>query len=100
MNSVQAYSVRKTSIFFSQGGKGDLGAWKVSDIPDSVVKEWNKLKKEYDYICSRQPLAKAQNNANHLGTLGTGNHFIEVNLLYGSEQSDKFVKKLLGCVRW
>ncbi|XP_078371222.1 RNA-splicing ligase RtcB-like isoform X2 [Oculina patagonica] len=62
----------------NQGRKGDLGAWKASDIPDSVVKEWNKLKKEYEYICSRQPMAKAQNNANHLGTLGTGNHFIEM----------------------
>lgn len=40
--------------------------------------EWDKLKKEYEYICSRQPMAKAQNNVNHLGTLGTGNHFIEV----------------------
>jgi len=61
----------------NQGGKGDLGAWKARDIPESVVKEWDKLKKEYEYICSRQPMAKAQNNVNHLGTLGTGNHFIE-----------------------
>ncbi|CAH3197934.1 unnamed protein product [Porites evermanni] len=60
-----------------QGRKGDVGAWKSSDIPQFVVKEWDKLKKEYEYICSRQPMAKAQNNMNHLGTLGTGNHFIE-----------------------
>ncbi|CAH3126988.1 unnamed protein product [Porites lobata] len=61
-----------------QGRKGDVGAWKSSDIPQFVVTEWDKLKKEYEYICSRQPMAKAQNNVNHLGTLGTGNHFIEV----------------------
>ncbi|XP_073254575.1 RNA-splicing ligase RtcB-like [Porites lutea] len=60
-----------------QGRKGDVGAWKSSDIPQFVVKEWDKLKKEYEYICSRQPMAKAQNNMNHLGTLDTGNHFIE-----------------------
>ncbi|CAH3177848.1 unnamed protein product [Porites evermanni] len=59
------------------GRKGDVGAWKSSDIPQFVVTEWDKLKKEYEYICSRQPMAKAQNNMNHLGTLGTGNHFIE-----------------------
>ena len=64
-----------------KGGKGDLGAWKAREIPDYVMNEWNKLKKEYEFICSRQPLAKAQNTVNHLGTLGTGNHFIEVNLL-------------------
>jgi len=69
-------------LFCPQGGKGDLGAWKASDIPDLVLKEWNKLKKEYEYICSRQPMAKAQNHANHLGTLGTGNHFIEVFVLF------------------
>lgn len=61
-----------------QGGKGDLGAWKAREIPDYVMNEWNKLKKEYEFICSRQPLAKAQNTVNHLGTLGTGNHFIEM----------------------
>ncbi|XP_074621118.1 RNA-splicing ligase RtcB-like isoform X3 [Acropora palmata] len=61
----------------NQGGKGDLGAWKMSNIPRGVVTEWDKLKKEYEYICSRQPMTKARNNANHLGTLGTGNHFIE-----------------------
>lgn len=60
-----------------QGGKGDLGAWKANDIPKSVAKEWNKLKKDYEYLCSQQPMARAQNNVNHLGTLGTGNHFIE-----------------------
>ena len=47
------------------------------------MKDWDKLKKEYEYICSRQPMAKAQNNVNHLGTLGTGNHFIEVKYLLG-----------------
>ena len=69
-------------LFHCQGGKGDLGAWKTSNIPKGVVKEWDKLKKEYEYICSRQPMTKARNNANHLGTLGTGNHFIEVHFSF------------------
>ncbi|XP_068718764.1 RNA-splicing ligase RtcB-like isoform X2 [Montipora capricornis] len=76
----------------NQGGKGDLGAWKANNLPKHVVTEWEKLKKEYEYICSRQPMAKAQNNVNHLGTLGTGNHFIEVDkdLAYLQEGTKNF----------
>lgn len=60
-----------------QGGKGDRGAW--PDLPDRVEDVWGEhLKTRYEAILERHPKAASSNNANHLGTLGTGNHFIEV----------------------
>ncbi|KAK3739102.1 hypothetical protein QZH41_018249 [Actinostola sp. cb2023] len=69
----------------NQGRSGDIGAWKMNNIPQAVQKSWIQLSKDYEYICSQQPSAKARNNVNHLGTLGTGNHFIEMCL----DESDK-----------
>lgn len=59
------------------GGRNDRGAW--GQPPDAVVSEWNgTLKAGYDSIIAKHnKLAKA-NNVTHLGSLGTGNHFIEV----------------------
>lgn len=60
----------------NNGGPGDRGAW--ATIPDDVLAEWAKLKEEFGAICeSDQPIAKG-NTENHLGSLGTGNHFIEI----------------------
>jgi tRNA-splicing ligase RtcB len=36
------------------------------------------LKDEFDVICQKTPRLKNTNNYKHLGTLGTGNHFIEI----------------------
>src|SRR6266496_5957966 len=58
------------------GGKNDRGAWK--DIPYNHVAEWDRLKPRYDAIQVRHPKLGRGNDVNHLGTLGTGNHFIEV----------------------
>ena len=58
------------------GGKNDRGAWK--DIPHNHVAEWDRLKPRYDAIQERHPKLGRGNDVNHLGTLGTGNHFIEV----------------------
>lgn len=58
------------------GGPNDRGAWR--DVPSAVAFAWGTLKARYEALCSRYPeLAKA-NTARHLGTLGTGNHFIEI----------------------
>ncbi len=38
----------------------------------------NELKARYDAILAKHPKLDRGNHANHLGTLGTGNHFIEV----------------------
>jgi tRNA-splicing ligase RtcB len=39
---------------------------------------WDQLKDEFDVICQKTPKLKNTNNYRHLGTLGSGNHFVEV----------------------
>lgn len=58
------------------GGKNDRGAF--SDVPVSHMNRWRGLSSRFDDIVAKHPKAKGYNDANHLGTLGTGNHFIEV----------------------
>lgn len=58
------------------GQRGDRGAW--HNIPDDVGKAWNSLSHEFDIICDKHKYIKKCNNINHLASLGTGNHFIEV----------------------
>jgi len=59
-----------------RGGKGDRGAW--HDIPNRNAGVWGTLKPAYDAILEKHPRLNRGNDVNHLGTLGTGNHFIEV----------------------
>ncbi len=58
------------------GGKNDRGAW--SNMPKSAEDRWAALVGRYDTITEKHPRALSHNNSRHLGTLGTGNHFIEV----------------------
>lgn len=59
------------------GGPGDRGAW--ADIPEEVSSSWyNTYDTEYTDLCIKHPGVRAKNTFNHLGTLGTGNHFIEL----------------------
>ncbi len=58
------------------GGKNDRGAW--HDLPDPQVQAWRELEAGYRAICGKHPRLDRGNHVNHLGTLGTGNHFIEV----------------------
>jgi tRNA-splicing ligase RtcB (3'-phosphate/5'-hydroxy nucleic acid ligase) len=60
----------------NHGGKGDVGAWQ--QIPARNAEVWQTLKPRYDAILEKHPKLDRGNQANHLGTLGTGNHFIEV----------------------
>lgn len=62
----------------SHGGcKGDKGAWRV--IPERNLTAWREnLKGRYEAILEKHSKLDRGNHANHLGTLGTGNHFIEV----------------------
>jgi tRNA-splicing ligase RtcB len=58
-----------------RGGR-DAGSW---DTPPSAVDQvWATLADEFDALCELHPRLKKTNNRKHLGTLGTGNHFIEV----------------------
>lgn len=57
-------------------GRADRGAW--HNIPDIVGAEWLKLQARFDRICQKHPAIKKSNNVKHLGTMGTGNHFLEL----------------------
>lgn len=60
-----------------EGGKGDKGAWR--DTPRKHTDTWeSQLAKDFKYISSKYPELGRGNSFNHLGTLGTGNHFIEL----------------------
>ncbi|MEO5931311.1 MAG: RtcB family protein [Candidatus Kapaibacterium sp.] len=58
------------------GGKNDRGAWR--NLPDAHADVWMGLKNGYNAIIGKFPALDRGKNAEHLGTLGTGNHFIEV----------------------
>nr|WP_228254831.1 RtcB family protein [Aquirhabdus parva] len=54
----------------------DRGSW--HDAPERVDQAWAGLADDFDLICAKNPKLKNTNNRKHLGTLGTGNHFVEV----------------------
>lgn len=61
----------------NNGGPGDRGAW--GKIPEKNAGIWNVLFDErYENLCEANPGMRAKNTVNQLGTLGTGNHFIEL----------------------
>jgi tRNA-splicing ligase RtcB (3'-phosphate/5'-hydroxy nucleic acid ligase) len=60
----------------SGGGRGDRGAW--HDLPATTQAAWRGLAPGYEQIAAKHPRIGRGNDVNHLGTLGTGNHFIEV----------------------
>ncbi len=57
-------------------GKRDQGAW--SDAPPIVDRAWRELAPGFARITERHRHLARTNNRVHLGTLGTGNHFIEL----------------------
>jgi tRNA-splicing ligase RtcB len=58
------------------GGPSDRGAWR--DLPRPVVETWRGLETRFAALTERHSRVGRGNTVNHLGTLGTGNHFIEV----------------------
>ena len=59
------------------GGKGrDKGAW--GEIPENNKLPWSMLEPGFTEICDKHPKIAKSNSVNHLGTLGSGNHFIEL----------------------
>ena len=61
----------------NNGGPGDRGAWDC--IPMDVLNKWYaEFSKPYEEMCEKHPGMRARNTFNQLGTLGTGNHFIEL----------------------
>ena len=58
-------------------GRGrDKGSWETP--PELAVDGWTQLVDDFALICERHPKLKNTNNLKHLGTLGTGNHFVEI----------------------
>jgi len=57
-------------------GARDKGSWDTP--PEESDAAWAGLAAEFDDICLDYPVLKNTNNRKHLGTLGTGNHFVEV----------------------
>lgn len=54
----------------------DKGSWDTP--PNEADVAWAALKNGFDKICAKYPVLKNTNNYRHMGTLGTGNHFIEL----------------------
>lgn len=59
-------------------GHRDPGAW--TNPPGIVNQTWARLLPEFQRIVEKYPWLAKTNNHHHLGTLGTGNHFVEVSL--------------------
>ena len=54
----------------------DKGSW--GEAPAPAAEAWAGLKPRFDAIVAKHPTIRQSNNLKQLGTLGTGNHFIEV----------------------
>ncbi|QNN56891.1 RtcB family protein [Diaphorobacter ruginosibacter] len=54
----------------------DPGAWDTP--PEAVDQAWAGLVDEFNQLAELHPRLKNTNNHKHLGTLGSGNHFVEV----------------------
>jgi tRNA-splicing ligase RtcB len=54
----------------------DSGSWDAP--PPPVEAGWARLRGEFEVLCRKHPKLKHTNNYKHLGTLGSGNHFVEV----------------------
>lgn len=61
----------------NNGAYGDKGAWN-NAAPSYVMDLWSLMEPAYKDLVARHPKMFAYNTFNHLGTLGTGNHFVEV----------------------
>jgi tRNA-splicing ligase RtcB len=58
------------------GGRNDKGAWRA--LPEAPRQAWGALREGYDTIVAKHPKLDRGSHVGHLGTLGTGNHFIEI----------------------
>ena len=60
----------------NHGGRGDKGAW--GSPPPRVLAAWAALEPGYRAIVAKHRKLDRGATVEHLGTLGTGNHFIEL----------------------
>lgn len=60
-----------------RGGDNDRGVW--GELPKDYHHLWfDNLKEEYDLLCQKHPKVAHRRPDKQLGTLGTGNHFVEL----------------------
>ena len=59
-----------------EGSNRDKGAWE--NPPAAADAAWAQLVEEFDALCVDYPRFKNSNNRRHMGTLGGGNHFVEI----------------------
>lgn len=60
----------------SGGRRGDKGSW--NDVPEASGRAWDDMKQGYDRIIEKHPKLDRGRTSGQLGTLGGGNHFLEV----------------------
>jgi tRNA-splicing ligase RtcB len=60
----------------NDGRPGDRGAW--GELPEPVAAAWKELQPGFESIVAKNPKLGNCNHVHHLGTLGTGNHFVEL----------------------
>ncbi len=70
----------------NRGGARDKGAW--GKVPTVAENAWRELDTDFKRLCDLHPRLNKTNNLAHMGTLGTGNHFIELCL---DENNDVWV---------
>jgi len=58
------------------GGRNDRGTWGQTGVDQ--ISRWNTLATQYETIIAKHPKAVSHKTAEFVGTLGTGNHFIEL----------------------
>ena len=59
-----------------EGSNRDKGSWE--NTPAAADTAWAQLVEEFDALCVDYPRLKNTNNHRHMGTLGGGNHFVEI----------------------
>jgi tRNA-splicing ligase RtcB (3'-phosphate/5'-hydroxy nucleic acid ligase) len=59
------------------GQRNDKGAWQTQP-PESVSGAWANLEPAFQTIVDKHPRVNHRRALGHLGTLGTGNHFVEI----------------------
>ncbi|MCH9808043.1 MAG: RtcB family protein [Alphaproteobacteria bacterium] len=62
--------------FVSAKGRARKGGWEI--VPNSVSSRWRELAERYRLIVEKHPRISHKAPSHQLGSLGTGNHFIEV----------------------
>ncbi len=58
------------------GGRGDKGSW--DEVPNDVGQVWSQMEPGYRRICTAHPKLDRGRSSGQLGTLGGGNHFLEL----------------------